>query len=128
MIFSLYNSVGLETPAPESESEVAQSCLTLCDPVDCNPPGFSIHGILQARILKWVAISFSRGSSQSRGYSQSAQHTWSEVLILFLSVSPPTEEINRTGKTQLTMNLCLKKALFSLGHFHYMKKKGFSLW
>ena len=50
----------------ESESEVAQSCPTLCDPVDCSPPGSSIHGILQARILEWVAISFSRGSSQPR--------------------------------------------------------------
>ena len=40
-------------------SEVAQSCLTLCDPVDCSPPGSSVHGILQARILEWVAISFS---------------------------------------------------------------------
>ena len=40
-----------------------QSCLTLCDPVDCSPPGSSVHGIHQARILEWVAISFSRGSS-----------------------------------------------------------------
>ena len=40
-----------------------QSCLTLCDPVDCSPLGSSVHGILQARILEWVAISFSRGSS-----------------------------------------------------------------
>ena len=47
-------------------SEVAQSCPTLWDPVDCSPPGSSIHGILQARILEWVAISFSRGSSQPR--------------------------------------------------------------
>ena len=38
-------------------SEVAQSCLTLCDPVDCSPPGFFIHGIFQARILEWGAIS-----------------------------------------------------------------------
>ena len=44
----------------KSESEVAQSCPTLCDPVDCSPPGSSIHGILWARILEWVAISFSR--------------------------------------------------------------------
>ena len=36
-----------------------QSCPTLCDPMDCSPPGFSIHGILQARTLEWVAISFS---------------------------------------------------------------------
>ena len=38
---------------------VAQSCLTLCDPLDCSPPGFSVHRLLQARILEWVAISFS---------------------------------------------------------------------
>ena len=42
----------------------AQSCLILCDPVDCSPPGSSVHGISQARILEWVAISSSRGSSQ----------------------------------------------------------------
>ena len=41
---------------------VAQSCPTLCDPMDCSPPGSSVHGILQARILEWVAITFSRGS------------------------------------------------------------------
>ena len=40
-----------------------QSWLTLCDPVDCSLPGFSVHGILQARTLEWVTISFSRGSS-----------------------------------------------------------------
>ena len=45
---------------------VAQSCLTLCGPMDCSPPGSSVHGILQARILEWVAISSSRGSSQPR--------------------------------------------------------------
>ena len=50
--------------------EVAQSCLTLCDPVDCSLPVSSIHGILQARILEWVAISFSRGSSQPRDQTQ----------------------------------------------------------
>ena len=43
---------------------VVQLCLTLCDPMHCNPPEYSVHGILQARILGWVAISFSRGSSQ----------------------------------------------------------------
>ena len=43
---------------------VAQSCLTLCDPMDCSPPGSSVHGIFQARILKWIAIPFSKGSSQ----------------------------------------------------------------
>ena len=46
-----------------SESEVAQSCPTLCDPVDCSLPSSSVHEILKARILDWVAISFSRRSS-----------------------------------------------------------------
>ena len=50
--------------------EVAQSCPTLCDPVDCSPPGSSVHEILQARILEWVAISFSRGSSRPRDRTQ----------------------------------------------------------
>ena len=45
---------------------VAQSNLTPCDLMDCSPPGSSVYGIFQARILEWVAISFSRGSSQPR--------------------------------------------------------------
>ena len=48
----------------EKESEVAQSCLTLRDPMGYRRPGTSVHGIFQARVLEWVAISFSRGSSQ----------------------------------------------------------------
>ena len=46
---------------------VAQSCPTLCDPMDCNPPGSSVHWIFQARILEWVAISFSRGGLPNPG-------------------------------------------------------------
>ena len=42
----------------------AQSCLALCGPMSCSPPGYSDHGIFQARILAWVAISYSRGSSR----------------------------------------------------------------
>ena len=53
----------VQNAVKESESEVAQSCPTLCYPVDCSLPAFSVHGILQARILEWVTISFSRGSS-----------------------------------------------------------------
>ena len=49
-----------------SLSEIAQLCPTLCDPMDCRLSGSSIHGIFQARVLEWVAISFSRGSSQPR--------------------------------------------------------------
>ena len=49
-----------------SSCEVAQLCPTLCSPTDCSLPGSSIHGIFQARVLQWVAISFSRGSSRPR--------------------------------------------------------------
>ena len=49
---------------------VAQPCPTLCDPMDCSPSGSSVHGILQARTLEWVAIPFSRGSSRPRDRSQ----------------------------------------------------------
>ena len=51
-------------------SEVAQLCPALRNPMDCSPPGSSVQGILQARILKWVAISFSRGSSRPRDQTQ----------------------------------------------------------
>ena len=59
----------------ESESEVAQSCTTLSDPMGCSLPGSSIHGIFQARVLEWVAISFSRGSSRPR------DRTWVSRIV-----------------------------------------------
>ena len=67
-----------------SESEVTQSCPTLCDPVDCSLPGSSVHGILQARILEWVAISSSRRSSQLRDQMQV-----SHIAGRFFTVEPP---------------------------------------
>ena len=54
----------------ESESDVAQLCLTLCDPMACSLPASSVHGIFQARILECVAISFSRRSSQPRDWTR----------------------------------------------------------
>ena len=50
--------------------KVAQSCPALCDPTNYSPPDSSVHGILQARILEWVAFLFSRGSSQPRDWTQ----------------------------------------------------------
>ena len=55
---------------PCLQVKVTQLCLTLCNPMDCSLPGASVHGILQARILEWVAIPFSRGSSQPGDRSQ----------------------------------------------------------
>ena len=50
---------GLPFPSPKRESEVTELCATLSDPMDCSPPGSSIHGIFQARVLEWGAIAFS---------------------------------------------------------------------
>ena len=55
---------------PESNWSVAQSCPTLCNPMDCSLQGSSVHGISQARMLEWVAISFSKGSSWPRDWTQ----------------------------------------------------------
>ena len=52
------------------ENEVPKSCPTLCDPMGCSLPGFSVHGIFQAIVLEWIAISFSRGSSQPRAQTR----------------------------------------------------------
>ena len=61
--------------------KVTQSCPTLCDPMDCCPPGSSVHGILQARILECVAISFSRGSSWPRAHMK-CHHKHSSVPVV----------------------------------------------
>ena len=61
LVFKTLHNLG-----PTCVCSVAQSCPTLCNPKDCNPPGSSVHGILQARILVWVAMPFSRGSSWPR--------------------------------------------------------------
>ena len=65
---------------------VAQSCLTLCNGVDCRPPGSSVRGILQSRILEWVALPFSRGSSQPR------DRTWVSSLQADSLPSEPERE------------------------------------
>ena len=54
----------------KSESEVAQSCPTLSDPMDCSPPGFSVHGICQARGLEWAAIAFSTSWQNNGPFNQ----------------------------------------------------------
>ena len=66
MFIFMLSLLFLQLPCESKWSEVTQSCPTLCNPMDCSLPGSSLHGILQARVLKWVASSFSRGSSQPR--------------------------------------------------------------
>ena len=74
---------------------VVQSCPTLCEPMDCGPPGFSVHEISQARILELVAISFSRGSSQPRDRIHVSCLTGR-----FFTTEPP-------GKPEISMIWCL---------------------
>ena len=74
----------------KSESEVAQARLTLCDTLDCSPQGSSIHGILQASILEWVAISFSRGSSWPRDWTQRSPALQADALTSELPGNPWT--------------------------------------
>ena len=70
----------------QSESEGSQSCPTLCDAMDCSPPGSSVHGIFQARLLEWAAISSSRRSSQPR------DRTWVSPMQTGALPSEPTHE------------------------------------
>ena len=74
-------------PYDPLESEVTQSCLTLCDPMDCSLPGSSVHGIFQAGVLEWIAISFSRGSSLSR------DRTWVSHIVDRRSTIWATREV-----------------------------------
>ena len=61
---------------------VTQSCPTLCDTMDCSWPRSSVHGVFQTRILEWVAISFSRGSSQPRDWTQ-VSHTVGRLFTVW---------------------------------------------
>ena len=93
LLWLLHGQVGSSPLAPPGKPQgitsgfsmlVAQSCPALCNPMDCNPSGASVRGILQARILEWVAISFSRGSSQPR------DQTWvSYIAGRLFTVRPP---------------------------------------
>jgi len=70
----------------KSKSEVAESCLTPSDPMDCSPPGSSIHGIFQARVLEWDAISFSglQGHAvEIKGKSDSGGKCWEVRGLLY---------------------------------------------
>ena len=57
-------------------AKLLQSCLTLCDPIDCSPPGSSVHGISQARTLEWISFPFSKGSSPPRDQTQVSYCRW----------------------------------------------------
>ena len=93
-------------PALNTGCMLTQSCLTLCHPLDCSLPGSSVHGILQARILEWVAISSSRRSSRprdrtqvsfSRGSSRPGIEPWSPTLQADSLPPEPSGNTPNTG-------------------------------
>ena len=96
---------------PEWMNLVAQLCLTLCNPMDCSLPGPSVHGILQARILEWIAIPFSRGSSQLRDWN------WVSCITgrFFTDWTTRTSKLNKA----LPQRNLLAEGL-NLGHLHVL--------
>ena len=78
------------------EHSVAQSCSTLCNLMDCTPPGSSVHGIFQGSILEWVAISFSRGSSWLLGLTREGtlSPVSSALVGRFFAIVPPRKTIS----------------------------------
>ena len=87
---------------------VAQSCPTLCDPMDCSPPGSSVQEIFQARTLEWVAISFSRGSSQPRDWTQ-VSYTAGRF---FTDWAPREAHVNIT----ITIHICIYTYIYIHTH------------
>ena len=93
---------------------IAQLYLTLCNPMDCSPPGKFVHEILQARILEWVAISFSMGWSQSRDWNF-ISHV-SCVARGFFTTEPP----GKPWYTVIKHTVCKYLPLFMRRSFHFI--------
>ena len=97
-------------------SVTVKLCPTLCDPMDCSLPGFSVHGTFQTRILEWVAISFSRGSSQPRDQTRVSRIVGScftvasinsafNLLIIFLALPSVLEKEMATHSSILAWKI-----------------------
>ena len=102
---------------------IAQQCPTLCNRMDCSPSGFSVHGILQARILEWVAISFLRGSSWPRDWTCISCIGRSSLYYLSHQGSPKSEKNfkKKKGKRRTLLHT-------SLSYKHRCEKKKSRLW
>ena len=120
-LFYIYNSVPMSIPSsqfiptPLMWCEVTQLCPTLGDHVDCSLPGSSVHGILQARILEWVAISFSRRSSQPRDWTQ-VSCIVDRRFTVWATRKVPLVTINLFSSTSVTIHLFCKSI-----HFYFKK-------
>ena len=91
-----------------------------CDPMDCIPPGSSVHGILQARILEWVAISFSRGSSRPRNSSQDFSRSRNQTQVSCIAGRFSTDWATREALRTIPPGR--SKALHHMLWKHFFKK------
>ena len=96
----------------KNESEVAQWCPTLSDPMDCSLPGSSVHGIFQERVLEWVAIAFSRDTWGTYNYKLDIKDFLMEDLTVHLRIATP-------AKSWLVWELCLNLEHFALTMFFF---------
>ena len=97
---------------------VTKSCLTLCNPRDCSPLGSSVHGILQARILEWIAISFSRGSSHPRDWTRvscTGRHWQADSL----PAEPPGKPRATRLQCEKFLNCLHRRKEAKMVHFHF---------
>ena len=104
-----------------------RKCLTLCDPVDCGLPGSSVHRILQARTLEWVAISFSRGSSRPMDRTRVSRIA-GRCFNLWATREAPTvaQDIELKPCSPTSHPIAVTLIMFSKSHlvFEYLKRKG----
>ena len=85
--------LGVGGGAAAVAAKLLQSCPTLCDPMDCSPPGSSIHGIFQARVLEWVALP----SLAGRGSGRQMGGIWGPSLVLYTDSMGKGEEVGISG-------------------------------
>ena len=107
-------------------SEVAQSCPTLCDPMDCSLSGSTVYGTFQARVLKWIAISFSRGSSQRRRWTQVFHIAGRRFTSVLTGVATLVPQTNLPETPSYTEGETLKAKSEGLqeDHMGWLQKEG----
>ena len=118
--FHIYPS-GYHTPAAAAAAAKSlQSCLTLRDPRDCSLPGSSVHGIFQARVLEWVAISFSNHTPDDSQFSISSSDLFPEIQTRRVNSSPGLTHSPMKPKEINTTSPPLTHENFSCHHFFFL--------
>ena len=98
---------GLPFPSPMRESEVTQSCPTLCNPMDCSLPGSTVHGIFQARVLEWGAIAFTARETLPKFEYKQLTHFSNMLLKIFLFLQIWPKKLNTCQENkQMYISLC----------------------